>query len=93
MYLGIAVREGIEPSRRDSTKGTFAAACGQPIPFIYFYICTHETSGSVCHKQRVCYLISPPYNVRRVRDSNPRYRFQYDGFQDRSIQPLWQLSC
>ena len=30
--------------------------------------------------------------MRRARDSNPRYRFQYDGFQDRSIQPLWQLS-
>ena len=30
--------------------------------------------------------------LRRLRDSNPRYRFQYDGFQDRSIQPLWQAS-
>ena len=30
--------------------------------------------------------------LRRLRDSNPRYSFPYDGFQDRSIQPLWQAS-
>ena len=29
---------------------------------------------------------------RRARDSNPRYPFRYAGFQDRSHQPLGQLS-
>ncbi len=30
---------------------------------------------------------------RRARDSNPRYPFRYAGFQDRSHQPLGQLSA
>jgi len=30
--------------------------------------------------------------MRRVRDSNPGYRFQYASFQDWCIQPLYQLS-
>ena len=29
---------------------------------------------------------------RRERDSNPRYRYQYNGFRDRPIRPLWHLS-
>ncbi len=29
---------------------------------------------------------------RREWDSNPRYPLRHDGFQDRSIQPLWHLS-
>ena len=29
---------------------------------------------------------------RRGRDSNPRYRFRHDGFQDRYLQPLGHLS-
>ena len=32
------------------------------------------------------------FNKRRLRDSNPRYRFQYFGFQDRRIRPLCQTS-
>ncbi len=31
-------------------------------------------------------------SVRRGRDSNPRYPFGHDSFQDCSIQPLWHLS-
>ena len=27
------------------------------------------------------------------RDSNPRYRYQYNGFRNRPIRPLWHLSC
>ena len=30
---------------------------------------------------------------RRARDSNPRYPFRYNGFQDRRFQPLTQLSA
>jgi hypothetical protein len=30
---------------------------------------------------------------RRARDSNPRYDFSYNGFQDRRFQPLTQLSA
>ena len=30
--------------------------------------------------------------LRRGRDSNPRYPYEYGGFQDRSIQPLWHPS-
>ena len=30
--------------------------------------------------------------VRRDRDSNPGYPLGHDGFQDRSIRPLWHLS-
>ena len=29
---------------------------------------------------------------RRERDSNPRYPYEYTGFQDRLIRPLWHLS-
>ncbi len=31
-------------------------------------------------------------SVRRGRDSNPRYPFRHDSFQDCSIRPLWHLS-
>ena len=31
-------------------------------------------------------------SVRRGWDSNPRYPFRYDSFQDCSIRPLWHLS-
>ena len=30
--------------------------------------------------------------MRREWDSNPRYRYQYNGFRDRPIRPLWHLS-
>ena len=34
-----------------------------------------------------------PYGTwRREWDSNPRYRFRHDGFQDRYLQPLGHLS-
>ena len=32
------------------------------------------------------------FKWRRNRDSNPRYARTYDGFQDRSNQPLWHSS-
>lgn len=44
----MAVREGVEPSCCDLIKDTYAAACGQPISFIYFVSSAHETSGCVC---------------------------------------------
>lgn len=32
-------------------------------------------------------------NWRRMRDSNPRYPYEYNGFQDRRLQPLGQSSA
>ena len=31
-------------------------------------------------------------DLRRERDSNPRYSCPYNGFRDRPIRPLWHLS-
>ena len=45
----LAVREGFEPPRGDSINDICAAACGQPLSFIYLELRTHETSGRVCH--------------------------------------------
>ena len=33
------------------------------------------------------------FRWRRERDSNPRYRFRYSGFQDRLFQPLTHPSA
>ena len=47
------------------------------------------------HKQLCC---SPPIvaknfsDIRRRRDSNPRYPFRYSSFQDYPIRPLWHAS-
>ena len=93
MFLIFAVREGFEPSRGDSINNTtLASRWSTPILLIYFLVPAHETGGCVCPGHDSDDLISPPYNLRRLRDSNPRYSFPYDGFQDRSIQPLWQAS-
>lgn len=51
---------------------------------------------------KLCLMRENPYQTkkppkgdlkwRRNRDSNPRYARTYDGFQDRSNQPLWHSS-
>ena len=44
---------------------------------------------------RLCILqaIDSKYTWRRERDSNPRYPFRYNGFQDRRYQPLTHPSA
>ena len=48
MYLGIAVREGLEPSYCDSVKNKLAGFVVNPYSITYFVFSAHETSGCVC---------------------------------------------
>jgi hypothetical protein len=85
----IAVRDRIELSKGDLKNNNIAGFVVNPY---YFSISLSLPTRRVGVFAIGSYPISPPYNLRKLRDSNPRYNFSYDGFQDRSIQPLWQAS-
>ena len=87
--LRCAVRGGIEPPRSNSIKDICARALWSTLIFYLFHNLRPRDEW-VCLPSLG---VPPPHSIkRRLRDSNPRYAFTYDGFQDRCIQPLCQIS-
>ena len=62
---------------------------GQVCPTYPYFLPSKLLKKIQIYKQKVP---QRDFKWRRNRDSNPRYARTYDGFQDRSNQPLWHSS-
>ena len=85
-----AVGGGFEPPRSDSINDKLSRLCGQPIPFIYFVLCAHETSECV-------YLWRTPFHhptvLRCMRYLYPNTRLRLSTIFEIIVDVAYNIRC